>query len=280
LPDTKTERAKLAEMLRAMRATTGLSGTAYAERLGWIQSRVSKLETGRQFPSADDITAWADAADADPAPLLDQLARARFEHTTWSEEYRRSGGAAGKQAAIGSQYDAATHVAKFQPLMVPSQIQTAEYARELLQAASGPAAQGATDEDIERKVANRIAGQQIIYQPDKRIEVVILEAALYVRLVSPEAMAGQLDRMLAVHGLPALDLGIIPTATRLPVYPLSGFVVFDGKLVVIETLGGEDSISDPDEVSRYVSWFRLLHEAAMHGREAAGLIRAALEAAP
>jgi transcriptional regulator with XRE-family HTH domain len=276
LPDNKTERARLAEALRAMREATGLTGVAFAARLGWQQSRVSKIETGKQFPSADDITAWAAVAEADPAPLLEQLERARFEHVAWTEEYRRSGGAAAQQAGVGSRYDTATHVAKFQPLMVPSQIQTAEYARELLRAASGPGAQGASDEDTERKVATRIAGQQILYQPGRRIEVVILEAALHVRLVGAEAMRGQLDRMLAIQGLPALSLGIIPTATLLPVYPLSGFVVFDQNLVVIETLGGEDQISDTEEVEKYVEWFRLLDEAAVHGREAAALIRAAL----
>jgi transcriptional regulator with XRE-family HTH domain len=278
LPDDhKTERAKLAEALRAMREATGLTGVGFAQRLGWSQSRLSKLETGKQFPSADDIAQWAGVASADSAPLLDQLERAKAEHATWAEQYRRAGGAAAKQASIGARYESAAHVAKFQPVMIPSQIQTAEYASELLRSASGPRAWGASDDDIEQMVGARMARQQILYRPGKQIQVVILEAALHTRLVSPRAMAGQLDRMLALEGLASLDLGIIPTTTLVPVYPTSGFVVFDSDLVVVETIGGEDQINDPDEVRRYVEWFGLLHAAAVRGREAAGLIRSVLD---
>src|SRR5258708_38157121 len=84
-----------------MREAPGLSGVAFAQRLGWQQSRLSKLETGRQFPGADDIAAWAAAAGADPAPLLDQLGRAKAEHATWAEQYRRAGGARGQAVAHG-----------------------------------------------------------------------------------------------------------------------------------------------------------------------------------
>jgi len=273
----RTERARLAEALRAMREATGLSGVAFAQRLGWQQSRLSKLETGRQFPGADDIAAWAAAAGADPAPLLDQLGRAKAEHATWAEQYRRAGGAAGQQVAIGGRYESAAHVAKFQPAMIPSQLQTAEYAGELLRSPSGPRAWGASDDELEGMVAARMARQQILYQPGKRIQVVILEAALHIRLVSPRAMAGQLDRMLALDGLASLDLGIIPAAAIVPVYPMSGFVIFDSSLVVVETIGGEDSISDPDEVHRYVDWFGLLHASAVRGRKAGAVIRAALD---
>src|SRR5258708_36876740 len=97
--------------------------------------------------------------------------------------------------------------------------------------------------------ASRMSRQQILYQPGKRIQVVILEAALHIRLVSPRAMAGQLDRMLALDGLASLDLGIIPAAAIVPVYPMSGFVIFDSSLVVVETIGGEGFITRPCEVS-------------------------------
>ena len=276
MPDDRTERTRLAEALRSAREATGLTGVAFAARLGWDQSRLSKIERGRQFPSADDVRAWASAAGTDPGPLLEQLQRARSEHATWRQEYRRAGSPAAKQAKIGGRYESATRIGKFQPVMIPSQLQTAEYARELLRGPSGPGAWGATDEAIEAMVGARMQRQQILYEPGRTISVVILEAALYTRLVSPAAMAGQLDRMLALEGAIALDLGIIPQTALVPVFPTSGFVVFDDQLVVVETIGGEDQISDPEEVSRYVHWFGLLSGAAVHGREASGLIRAAI----
>jgi transcriptional regulator with XRE-family HTH domain len=54
-----------------LRESTGLSGTAFSRQLGWVQSKVSKIETGAQTPSVEDIRRWAAAARAD----LDELLR-------------------------------------------------------------------------------------------------------------------------------------------------------------------------------------------------------------
>src|SRR5258708_38221571 len=115
-----------------MREAPGLSGVAFAQRLGWQQSRLSKLETGRQFPGADDIAAWAAAAGADPAPLLDQLGRAKAEHATWAEQYRRAGGAAGQQGAIGGRGGSAAAGGEVPAARDPPPPHTAERPTEML----------------------------------------------------------------------------------------------------------------------------------------------------
>ena len=51
------DRVRLATRLRELRAATGLSGNRFAQRIGWVQSRVSKLETGVQIPTEADIAA-------------------------------------------------------------------------------------------------------------------------------------------------------------------------------------------------------------------------------
>src|SRR5260370_6434589 len=164
--------------------------------------------------------------------------------------------------------------------MIPSQVQTAEYAGELLRSPSGPRAWGASDDELEGMVAARMARQQIRCQPGKRIRVVILEAALHIRLVSPRAMAGQLDRMLALDGLASLDLGIIPAAAIVPVYPMSGFVIFDSSLVVVETIGGEGSVRDPDEGHPHLGWVGGFHPSALRGREGGAGIPASADGRP
>ena len=42
-----------------MRQGAGFTGTALARLLDWPQSKVSKIETGRQTPTRSDIAAWA-----------------------------------------------------------------------------------------------------------------------------------------------------------------------------------------------------------------------------
>jgi transcriptional regulator with XRE-family HTH domain len=274
LPDIShlRERRKLARDLRAARAAAGLTGSRLAAELGWAQSRVSRIETGTIFPTPDDIRAWAAAVNAVPKPLLEQRQRAEAEYASWA----RQGSGARKQASIGALEEASKRIAKFQPVLIPSQVRTAEFAAELLRLPLGPLTWGEDQEGVDRMVAAQLDRQRVLYRPGKRVQVVVLEAALRTRTVSPEAMAGQLDRLLAIGGLPSLEFGIIPTAAQVPVYPLSGFVIFDDHLVSVETLTGEQRISEPAEVKAYLEAFDLLNTAAVHGREATELVRAAL----
>jgi transcriptional regulator with XRE-family HTH domain len=273
------ERRRLADRLRTLRQEAGFSGNRLAKRLGWPQSKVSKIETAKQLPTDDDIRQWAAAVgsgDAAAGELLALLERARAEYATWKEHYRAAGGVAAKQADSLALEAQATRIAEFEPAFIPGFLQTAEYARELVRLPSGPAAFGASEAELEQTVAVRLQRQQALYDPRKTIRVIVLEAALRSRVCSPATLEGQLDRLLAVAGLPALELGIIPFEAEVPVYPLHGFAVFDHDLVLIETMTGEQQLNDPEEVALYDRFFQLLHDAAHRGRKAAAIIQRAL----
>ena len=111
--------------------------------------------------------------------------------------------------------------------MISGLLQTAEYAQEFLHRPCGPLSFGADEETVEQMIAKRMQRQQVLYQHGKQVQVVMLEAALRARVVSVTTLTGQLDRLLAVIGLPALELGIIPFEADVPVYPLSGFRLYD-----------------------------------------------------
>ena len=57
-------------------------------------------------------------------------------------------------------------------------------------------------------------------------------------------------------------------------FPLSGFMVYDDHLVIVETLTGKQQFSDHAEVSRYIAWLDLLRD-AVTGAEARPLIQRA-----
>jgi len=133
-PAYQRERGRLAEALKALRVGAGLSGARLADTLGWQQSNVSKIETRKQLPSEDDITAWAGAVGATPetaSDLLAMLRGARVEYAAWKDAYRESG-AGGVQADILELEAQTTRIAEFQPAFVPGLLQTSEYAREYL----------------------------------------------------------------------------------------------------------------------------------------------------
>jgi transcriptional regulator with XRE-family HTH domain len=78
-------RARLAARLRALRAAAGLSGNRLAQQFGWPQPRVSKLETGKQIPTEDDLRVWVTATGAgkeQATELAELLSAARIEYAT------------------------------------------------------------------------------------------------------------------------------------------------------------------------------------------------------
>jgi transcriptional regulator with XRE-family HTH domain len=276
LPDIShlRERRRLAEQMKSARVGTGLSGNRFAEALGWPQSRVSRTETGAVFPSEEAIREWALAADVPHGPLLRQRERAVAEYASWKQQ----GTGAAKQVSTGQLERASEVISKFQPAIIPSQFQTAGYAAEFLRLPLGVMTWGEDEAGVAAMVSARMERQKILYEPGRLFRIVILEAALVTRPVSVPTMAAQLDRLLAVTtgGLPSLDFRIIPFGTLVPVFAMSGFVIFDDHLVSIETLTGEQRLSDPDEVKAYREAFELLLAAGVRGRQAGALIHSAL----
>lgn len=268
-------RARLAARLRALRAAAGLSGNRLAQQLGWPQPRVSKLETGRQIPSEDDLKAWfaATGADDDQATeLAALLSAARIEYATWRGVQRNAGGLAGRHAERGLWEAATTHIAEYQPAMLPGLVHTAAYARELLTAPLA-SAMNITEADTDALVAERVRRQEVLYQPGRNIQIVVGEAALRTTPGTVDTLVGQLDRLISFSELPVVEFGVVPDRMPMPIPPLSGFAVYDDDFVLQETITGEQRLDDPDEVSIYVQAFERLRRAAVTGRDAVSLIR-------
>jgi hypothetical protein len=276
------QRALLARRLRDLRAAAFPSGSALARRLhadhpdgSWHQTRVSKLERGLQRPTERDITQWATATGAssqDLAELLELLAAARVEYATFGQLYRRAGSPVADQARTTAADAETTRIAGYQPAMVPGLVQTAAYARELLSLPCGPSAAGASAEDIEAIVGERIKRQDVLYQPGKKIQLMMGEAALRTRFGALQTLLGQLDRLVAVVGLATVELGVVPFATPLPVFPLTGFVLYDDA-VLIESITGQQRLDAANEVALYERFFDQLRDAAATGPDAAALIQ-------
>jgi hypothetical protein len=96
------------------------------------------------------------------------------EYAAWKDAYRESG-AGGVQAGIVELDTQATRIAEFQPGMISGLLQTSEYAREFLHLACGPLSYGQDEDEIDQMVANRMQRQQVLYQPAKRVQVVMFE---------------------------------------------------------------------------------------------------------
>ena len=121
-PVLNPQRARLAARLRQVRAAAFPSGNAFAGRVGWAQSRVSKLETGAQLPTEGDCEAWVRVSGAGPAvlsELLSLLGAARIEYVN-ARGVQRGRGLAVRQAEQARLELETTRLCEYQPAMVPA----------------------------------------------------------------------------------------------------------------------------------------------------------------
>jgi hypothetical protein len=246
-----------------------MSGRQLAEALSWPHSKVSKLENARQTPTDNDIRAWtrATASETQTETLLASLHTLEIQHAEWQRVLRT--GLRSHQSEI-SERDAKTRLFRvFEATVIPGLLQTAEYARARL-------AQGVilfkVRNDVNEAVQARMKRQELLYGPDKRFHFVITEAALRLRLCSPEVMLGQLDRLISLSALPNVKLGIIDANTQYVVGPWHGFWLRDSDRVMVETFSAELNLAQPQEIELYSSVFDQFAAVASYGRSARAII--------
>ncbi|WAL67170.1 helix-turn-helix transcriptional regulator [Amycolatopsis cynarae] len=251
--------------LRALREARGvLSGRAMAKLVGWPQSRVSKIETGRQTPDDTDVIAWCDALGIPEAAaeLLTTLQGIRLQQLEWRRQLRT--GMRHGQTARGQREQSAKLIRAVDIAAVPGLIQTAPYARRVLTKVSDLLD---LPKDVDQAVAARMSRQQVLYQDSPRIELLMAEAALAHPIATPSEMVAQIERLIVVTGMPTVRFGILPLYRTLPYLVMNGFWIVDDR-VAVETTTTELMIDDPEQVATYHRLADRLWKAAAEGDEA------------
>jgi transcriptional regulator with XRE-family HTH domain len=267
-------RSALGKRLRELRQQANLTGRQLAELLSWPQSKVSKLENGRQTPSDDDIRAWTGAtnSESENEGLLASLHTLEVQHAEWHRILRT--GLRPRQNEL-AEWDQKTRLLRvFEVTVIPGLLQTAEYARarfaESIRRLKLP-------NDIDEAVQGRMMRQAILYRPDKRFHFVLTEAALRFRLCSPEVMLGQLDRLVSFSALPNVRLGIIGFETQYATSPWHGFRLYDNERVLVETYSAALDLRQPQEIELYGNAFQRLAAVASYGRGARAIINRVID---
>lgn len=267
--DFQQARESLGARLRELRTEAGLTGRELAARCGWPPSKVSKLETGRQTATAEDLGIWAEQTGQPDtaAELRGRLRGLESRYRSWRRQL--AGGHRAVQELNAAQEREAEHVRLFEPGIVPGVFQTADYARSILTDVSDRL--GVT-RDIEDGVRARMKRQEALYEPGHLFRAVVWEAALHTLRCTPGAMVAQLDRLSGLIGLDTVTLGIIPFGVRMKVSPKHGFWIIDDGLVIADTWNAELWLDAPDDVAHYVRTWELLDETAVYGAAAHRLI--------
>ncbi|WP_372495431.1 Scr1 family TA system antitoxin-like transcriptional regulator [Saccharopolyspora soli] len=103
--------------------------------------------------------------------------------------------------------------------VVPGLLQTADYARATF---ASQADLFDVPRDLDEAVRERLRRQEVLYSPDKEIDILISEAALLHPVAPREVMAAQADRLGMAIGLPNVRIGLLPMSPSSPARRVAG----------------------------------------------------------
>lgn len=268
----------IVERLRSMRSRAGLRGRDIAEPLGWVTSKVAKIEAANQLPTESDVRGWAGICGfpSEADELIEMLGEVPSLRVEWRR--RTTIGDAQQQAEHDRKARDATVTRHLSTAVVPGLLQISDYARAVMTAAYEFS--GYDKGTLDDAIAERLRRQSLLYEAvklQKRLEFLLAEPVLYWRIASPTVMRAQLDRLMTAMGIENVRLGIVPFAAP-NTAPVNSFVMYD-ELVVVETY--VDEVQYPvNAADLHLGILDRLWATAAEGDDARRLIIAAAEALP
>lgn len=196
-------RRRLASELRRLREAAELTIDEVGEKLECSASKVSRIETGHVGVTPRDARDMLElyGITGDEQEALVQLAREARKRGWWQAYNEVFTG-----AFVGLEADASS-LRAFQALLVPGLLQTEQYARGVIRAMRPDAAEA----DIERRVAARMARQQLLQDTAPPEYWAVIDEAVVHRVVGGSAgMAEQLTRLVELAQSPHVTVQVVP----------------------------------------------------------------------
>jgi hypothetical protein len=236
-----------------------------AEQMLCSPSKVSRLETGQRGASARDVRDLCNLYEVsdEQQALLTELANEGKQRAWWQPLGLPYSTYVGLEAEASSIRDYGLGA-------IPGLLQTADYARAVVEAA----VPRWVPEVVEQRVHGRMARQQVLESPRQlRFEAVMDESVLHRVVGSPRVMAAQLARLLEVAELPEVSIRVVPyDAGALPAVN-NKFIILSfaasaiPDVVFIEGLTGDLYLEDVSDVEVYNATFRALSDLALSPKQ-------------
>ncbi|WP_175410055.1 helix-turn-helix transcriptional regulator [Streptomyces sp. TRM64462] len=270
-------RRKLGEELRGLRLRAGLTSRDAARLVGWHQSKVSRIETGRSGVTHADVVRLLDAygvGDRRLRTVLEALAGAADGGGTgWWRAYRD---------VIPPQYrdfislEAEACAARtLETSVIPGLVQTPDYARAVTRAAL----EGLPEATVDALVEVRMARQEVLRGAvPLRLDAVLDEAVLRRQVGGARVMGAQLRTLAEVAELPHVRLQVLPFTMGGYVGLSGSFVIFsfpnisDLDVVVLDHMTRSLYLERSEDLEAYGAAFRTMQAHALTPEESLVLI--------
>ncbi|MFI5980775.1 helix-turn-helix domain-containing protein [Streptomyces sp. NPDC051555] len=278
-------RRKLGEELRALRDRSGLTSGEAARIVGWHQSKISRIETGRSGVKPEDVRLLLDAyggVGTQQRALLEALSASAAgpgaetgRGPQWWHDYR---GLLPQEYRDFISLEAGARSARTVELsVVPGLLQTPAYARAVTRAALG----GLPEPKVDALVDVRLARQSVLRtDPPLELSAVLDEAVLRRQIGGPGVMAEQLRSLVDVARLPQVRLQVLPFSVGGHLGLTGPFVIFsfpniaDLDVVVLDHLTSSLYLERKEDLEAYSAAFRTIQAHALPPQDSSDLISA------
>ena len=252
-----------------------------ARHLVCAPSKITRIETGQGGVNPRDVRDLAELyrAPTDVREALLALARESRQRGWWHAYGDALPG--WFEVYLGLETEASA-LRVYEEHLIHGLLQTEDYARAVLRAGGLN-----TDEtETSRKVALRMARQQMLSRPDPpQLSVVLDEALLHRRLTGPDAHRAQLRHLADLASRPTVIVQILPADCGVHGAVLGSFTILsfptptDPDVVYLEDLTSALYLERATEIDAYTAVFDHLRENALSPPESIKLISHTAESA-
>jgi hypothetical protein len=260
-------RSGLAGEVQYVRNRCGLSLEVVCDQLGWQQSKLSRMEHGQQCISAADLASLLviyKVTGAERRRLL-HLVERQDEPGRWIVE------SSGMPTPLSRLEAEATSLVNAELVLIPGLVQTAEYARALMEAADVPSALA------DARVKTRLERQLVLAKAKPpKFDIILDETALRRVVGSNAVMARQLRVLLEVADRPNVRLWVVPFGVGgLAGFDCSFYMINfprDESVVQLVSKRSDVYLEDTEEIDFFRAHAAKLGKAALDPARSAALV--------
>ena len=264
-------RRQLGTRFRELRQNAGMTVEDVANRLMVSVAKVSRIETGARGISPRDVRDLCDIyqVDSDERERLMDLARQSREHSWWQDYDLPFATFVGLEAAAAS-------ISVYESSLVPSLLQTEDYARALVQGMRPDLDRDAMQQRVEARLTRQLL---LTAEGPPRYWAAIDEAALR-RIVGGKAvMRRQLEEMTERAVAPSVTLVLVPFKAGAHPGMNSAFTLLHfeeavSDVVYVESLAGYLYLQHSHDLDRYQQVINRLAEVGLSPKQSLARIRA------
>jgi len=271
-------RRQLAAELRKCREQRGWALTEAAKKLGWQQSRLSRIETRQSGIAAPDLRKLLNAyevEDEDYRNHLFELAR-RGNERGWWKKY--AGQIVNEYADLIGLEEEARVIRAYEQELVPGLLQTPDYARAVFRS-GWP---NSTSQQIDSWVEVRMERQEILVRSDPlppRFHVVLSEGVLRRPVGGREVMRAQLEHLMRPRDRGNITIQVLPFDAGVHPAMVGPFTMMtfpdpnDLGIVNVENVMGALFLEEPNDVRAYDEIWSTLQASALSPEDSQAFLK-------